>query len=78
MCIRDRTIADALAHSSDVAAIKTGMKLGPERLYHYIHDYGFGQQTGIELPGETRGMARPVSRWSKVSMAPSRWGRRSA
>jgi cell division protein FtsI (penicillin-binding protein 3) len=62
------TIAEALAHSSDVAAIKTGMKLGPERLYHYIHDYGFGQQTGIELPGETRGMARPVSRWSKVSI----------
>jgi len=62
------TIAEALAHSSDVAAIKTGMKLGDERLYHYIHDYGFGQQTGIELPGETRGLARPVSRWSKVSI----------
>ena len=62
------TIAEALAHSSDVAAIKTGMKLGAERLYHYIHDYGFGQQTGIEVPGETRGMARPVSRWSKVSI----------
>ncbi len=62
------TIAEALAHSSDVAAIKVGMKLGDERLYHYIHDYGFGQQTGIELPGETRGLARPVSRWSKVSI----------
>jgi cell division protein FtsI (penicillin-binding protein 3) len=62
------TIAEALAHSSDVAAIKTGMKLGDQRLYHYIHDYGFGQQTGIELPGETRGLARPVSRWSKVSI----------
>ena len=62
------TIAEALAHSSDVAAIKTGMKLGDQRLYHYIHEYGFGQQTGIELPGETRGLARPVSRWSKVSI----------
>jgi cell division protein FtsI (penicillin-binding protein 3) len=62
------TITEALAHSSDVAAIKVGMKLGDERLYHYIHDYGFGQQTGIELPGETRGLARPVSRWSKVSI----------
>ncbi len=62
------TIAEALAHSSDVAAIKVGMKLGDQRLYHYIHDYGFGQQTGIELPGETRGLARPVSRWSKVSI----------
>ena len=62
------TIAEALAHSSDVAAIKVGMKLGDQRLYHYIHEYGFGQQTGIELPGETRGMAKPVSRWSKVSI----------
>jgi cell division protein FtsI (penicillin-binding protein 3) len=62
------TIAEALAHSSDVAAIKVGMKLGDERLYHYIHEYGFGAQTGIELPGETRGLAKPVSRWSKVSI----------
>jgi len=62
------TIAEALAHSSDVAAIKVGMKLGEQRLYHYIKDYGFGQQTGIELPGETRGLAKPVNHWSKVSI----------
>jgi cell division protein FtsI (penicillin-binding protein 3) len=62
------TIAEALAHSSDVAAIKVGMKLGDQRLYSYIHNYGFGQQTGIELPGETRGLAKPVNRWSKVSI----------
>ena len=62
------TIAEALAHSSDVAAIKTGMKLGDQRLYQYIKSYGFGQQTGIELPGETRGLAKPVNRWSKVSI----------
>jgi penicillin-binding protein 2 len=62
------TMAEALAHSSDVAAIKVGMKLGDDRLYHYIKDYGFGQQTGIELPGETRGLSKPVNRWSKVSI----------
>ncbi len=62
------TMSEALAHSSDVAAIKVGMKLGEDRLYHYIHEYGFGQQTGIELPAETRGMAKPVSHWSKVSI----------
>ncbi len=62
------TIAEALAHSSNVAAIKVGMKLGEQRLYHYIKDYGFGQQTGIELPGETRGLAKPVNHWSKVSI----------
>jgi cell division protein FtsI (penicillin-binding protein 3) len=61
-------VSEALAHSSDVAAVKVGMKLGDERFYSYIHNYGFGQQTGIELPGETRGMAKPVNRWSKVSI----------
>ncbi len=62
------TIAEALAHSSDVAAIKVGMRVGDERLYHYIRDFGFGAQTGIELPGETRGLTKPVNRWSKVSI----------
>ena len=62
------TIAEAYAHSSDVAAIKTGMKLGDVRFDDYIRDYGFGAQTGIELPGETRGLKKPVNRWSKVSI----------
>ena len=62
------TIAEALAHSSDVAAIKVGMRLGDERLYHYLREYGFGAQTGVELPGETRGLTKPVNRWSKVSI----------
>lgn len=62
------TIAEAFAHSSDVAAVKTGLKLGDDRFYKYIRDYGFGQQTGIELPGETRGLVKPPSRWSKVSI----------
>ena len=62
------SMVEAFAKSSDVAAVKTGLKLGDERFYHYIRDYGFGQQTGIELPGETRGLTKPPSRWSKVSI----------
>jgi cell division protein FtsI (penicillin-binding protein 3) len=58
-----------LAESSDVGAIKIALRLGDERFYKYIRAYGFGQQTGIELPGETRGMTKPPSRWSKVSIA---------
>ena len=58
-----------LAESSDVGAIKIALRLGPDRFYKYIRAYGFGQQSGIELPGETRGMTKPVSRWSKVSIA---------
>src|SRR5579862_5824251 len=58
-----------LAESSDVGAIKIALRLGEHRFYKYIRAYGFGQQTGIELPGETRGMTKPPSRWSKVSIA---------
>ena len=63
------TVSDVLAESSDVGSIKIGMRLGEDRFYKYIRAFGFGQQTGIELPGETRGLTKPVSRWSKVSIA---------
>jgi cell division protein FtsI (penicillin-binding protein 3) len=63
------SVADVLAESSDVGAIKVGLRLGDERFYKYIRAYGFGQQTGIELPGETRGLTKPPNRWSKVSIA---------
>ena len=62
------TIAEAYAHSSDVAAVKTGMKLGDVRFDEYIRSYGFGAPTGIELPGESRGLKKPLNRWSKVSI----------
>src|SRR5579872_4676909 len=58
-----------LAESSDVGSIKIALRLGEDRFYRYIRAYGFGQQTGIELPGETRGLTKPPSRWSKVSIA---------
>ncbi len=61
-------VSDIIAKSSDVGAIKLGLRLGEERFDHYIRAFGFGSQTGIELPGETRGLAKPVSRWSKVSI----------
>jgi cell division protein FtsI (penicillin-binding protein 3) len=57
-----------LAESSDVGAIKIALRLGDDRFYKYIRAFGFGQQTGIELPGETRGLTKPVNRWSKVSL----------
>jgi cell division protein FtsI (penicillin-binding protein 3) len=58
----------ALEESSDVAAIKLAMKIGPDKFYQYIHDFGFGTRSGIELPGETRGLLRPVSRWQPSSI----------
>ncbi len=62
------TVATALARSSDVAAVKMALKVGPDRFYHYIRDFGFGSRTGLELPGETRGLLRPTNRWNGSSI----------
>lgn len=64
----DLTVSQILEHSSDVGAIKIGLRLGDEKLDQFIRGFGFGSKSGIELPGETRGLAKPVSRWSKVSI----------
>ncbi len=63
------TVTKVLADSSDVGSIKIAMRLGEDRFYKYIRAFGFGSQTGIELPGESRGLTKPVNRWSKVSIA---------
>jgi cell division protein FtsI (penicillin-binding protein 3) len=62
------TIADALAKSSNVAAIKLGLRVGDERMHDYITRFGFGSRTGVELPGETMGLVRAVGRWQPSSI----------
>lgn len=62
------TMSEALAKSSNVAAIKLGMRVGDETMYDYITRYGFGSKTGIELPGETAGLLRKVERWQPSSI----------
>ncbi|HJQ67578.1 MAG TPA: penicillin-binding protein [Blastocatellia bacterium] len=62
------TASQALAKSSNVAAIKLGMRLGNERFARYIHAFGFGQRTGIELPAEARGLLADVSRWGPTTI----------
>ena len=58
----------ALEESSDVAAIKLALRVGPDRFYKFIRDFGFGARSGTELPGETRGLLQPVKRWSSNSI----------
>jgi len=62
------TISEALAKSSNVAAIKLGLRVGDETMYDYITRFGFGSKTGIELPGETSGIVRKVERWQPSSI----------
>ena len=62
------TLAEALAKSSNVGAIKLGIRVGDESMYDYITRYGFGARTGVELPGETVGILRKVDRWQPSSI----------
>ena len=62
------TLADVLAKSSNIGAVRIGMVVGPNNMYQYVRRFGFGQRTGIELPAEARGMVRPFKRWTPNSM----------
>lgn len=59
----------AMAHSSNVCAIKTGMRVGKDDFFSMIKVMGFGSRTGVELPGETAGIVRPPDRWNGDSLA---------
>ena len=63
------TVHEALEHSSDVAAVKLAQKVGQEKFFEYIRSFGFGSRTGLELPGETRGLLQPLKRWGVTSYA---------
>ena len=58
----------ALEISSDVGAIKMALKVGQDKYSDYVRSFGFGSRSGLELPGETRGLLRPVSKWGPSSI----------
>ena len=58
----------ALQESSQVAAIQLAERMGKNRFYQYIRAFGFGQKSGIELPGETRGLLKPPERWQPTTI----------
>ncbi len=62
------SVAEILAKSSDVGAIKLGLRLGAPKFYDYIRAFGFGQPTDAGLPGESRGLLRRVENWTPVSV----------
>ncbi len=62
------TVSDILAKSSDVGAIKIALRLGAPKFYDYIKGFGFGAPTGIDLPGESKGILRNLSNWSPISI----------
>jgi cell division protein FtsI/penicillin-binding protein 2 len=63
------TVADILANSSDVGAIKIALRLGSPKFYDYIRAFGFGSPTGVDLPGESRGLLHRLDHWGSYSIA---------
>lgn len=62
------TVTEVIKKSSNIGATKLGVMLGPERLHRYCQAFGFGEKTGIELPGEVAGMLAPWQRWTSYSI----------
>ncbi len=66
---RVMTYAEALIHSSNVAAAKLALQIPAEDLYRWARAFGIGQKTGIGLPGESPGILRPPHRWGDAERA---------
>ncbi len=62
------SISDIVAESSNVGAVTLALQLGQKRLARWIQRFGFGTKTGIDFPGETRGIVAPREDWSDSSI----------
>jgi len=62
------SLAQIIKHSSNIGAAKIGNRLGKDRFYRYINDFGFGAKTGIDLPGESSGSIPHLRGWSNVAL----------
>jgi len=63
------TVKEILKYSSNIGSAKIAQKMGKEKFSNYIQNFGFGTKTGIDLPGESSGLVRPVKNWVPVDTA---------
>lgn len=68
------TLEETLKFSSNIGFAKIGKALERERLYSYIRNFGFGEKTGIDLPGEAGGLLKGPSRWFEIDLAAISFG----
>jgi cell division protein FtsI (penicillin-binding protein 3) len=67
-------VKDIIKYSSNIGCVKISERLGKDKFHNYVTKFGFGSKTGIELPGESAGLLRPVKKWSKVDTATIAFG----
>ena len=72
------TFPEVLIKSSNIGTVKIAMRLGDKTLYRYIKEFGFGEKTGIDFPGEVSGILHPVDKWSKISITSIPYGQEVA
>ena len=65
--IQHLTTSGILAVSSNTGTIQVGETLSHDTLYNYLRKFGIGSKTGSGLPGESAGLLRPVSDWSRTT-----------
>jgi cell division protein FtsI (penicillin-binding protein 3) len=63
------SFTDVIVKSSNVGAIRIGLRLGSERLGRYVHRFGFGTQLSPDLAGENAGIVWDPARWSESALA---------
>ncbi len=68
------TFREVFGYSSNIGMVKVSMKLGKDALYHYAKQFGIGDLTGIDLPGESPGKLRPLDKWSGLSLTSIPYG----
>lgn len=68
-CLTKISYIDAFAISSNIGAIRTSQKVGKEKFFKYARQFGFGEQTGVELPAESKGLIRSPENWNPDSLA---------
>lgn len=64
----EMSMREVVVQSSNRGAAYLGMMLGEERLYEYTRKFGFGEETGLGLPGEVPGILHPVDRWDGLTI----------
>ena len=68
------SFAEVVQYSSNIGVSKVAERIGRERYAGFLRAFGFGQRTGMELPGESPGIVRPVERWAKIDLATHSYG----
>jgi len=68
------TLRDVISKSSNIGSVKVAQQLGKRSFYGYIKKFGFGQKTGVALPGEAVGRFKELEAWDERSLASISFG----